>query len=125
MAHAEGISLIEVSTRKVRAVAPAPGISLFGVDGLYYYRNSLIGVQNFSGDPLRVVRFQLGGGGERVESARVLEANNPLFNIPTTGAVAGSSFYFIANSQLRSFDPQGDILPHDKLSDVVILRTKL
>jgi hypothetical protein len=82
-------------------------------------------VQNFSGDPLRVVRFQLGGGGERVESARVLEANNPLFNIPTTGAVAGSSFYFIANSQLRSFDPQGDILPHDKLSDVVILRTKL
>ncbi len=125
VAHAEGISLIEVSTGKVSALASAPGISLFGIDGLYYYRNSLIAVQNFSGDPLRVVRFHLGPGGQRVETARVIEANNPLFNIPTTGAVAGSSFYFIANSQLRSFDAQGNILPPDKLSDIIILRTKL
>lgn len=125
VAHAEGISLIDVSTGKVSALAHAPGISLFGIDGLYYYRNSLIGVQNFSGDPLRVVRFHLGRDGRRVERAQVMEANNPLFNIPTTGVVADSSFYFIANSQLRSFDPQGNILPHEKLSDVVILRTKL
>ncbi len=125
VAHAEGISLIEVSTGKVSALASAPGISLFGIDGLYYYRNSLIGVQNFSGDPLRVVRFHLDRGGQRVERVRVMEANHPLFNIPTTGAVAGSSFYFIANSQLRSFDAQGKIFPTEKLSDVVILRTKL
>lgn len=125
VAHGEGISLIEVSTGKVSALAAAPGISMFGIDGLYYYRNSLIGVQNFSGDPLRVVRFHLGPGGQRVERARVMEANNPLFNIPTTGAVAGSSFYFIANSQLRSFDAQGNIFPPENLSDVVILRTKL
>ncbi len=125
VAHAEGISMIDVLTGKVSALAAAPGISLFGIDGLYYYRNSLIGVQNFSGDPLRVVRFHLGRGGQRVERARVMEAINPLFNIPTTGVVAGSSFYFIANSQLRSFDSQGNIFPPEKLSDVVILRTTL
>ena len=125
VAHAEGISLIDVSTGKVMALDSAPGISLFGIDGLYYYRDSLIGVQNFSGDPLRVVRFHLGWGGRRVERSQVMEANNPLFNIPTTGVVAGPSFYFIANSQLRSFDPQGNILPPEKLSDVFILRTKL
>ena len=125
VAHADGISLIEVATGKVSPLAYAPGVSLFGIDGLYYYRNSLIGVQNSAGDPLRVVRFHLDRSGRRAESARVMEANNPLFNIPTTGAVAGSSFYFIANSQLRSFDPQGNILPPEKLRDVVILKTTL
>jgi hypothetical protein len=38
-----------------------------------------------------------------IDGFEILEINHPLFKTPTTGAIKGSSFYFIANTQLHCF----------------------
>ncbi|MCU7503689.1 MAG: hypothetical protein HF314_11475 [Ignavibacteria bacterium] len=55
----------------------------------------------------------------------VLESNNPDFVIPTTGTIKDDTFYFIAASQLRSFEENGKIFPEEKLKDVLILKLNL
>jgi hypothetical protein len=62
---------------------------------------------------------------DRVTSERVLEINNPRFDIPTTGVIVGDEFYYVANSQLRAFNPDGSIFPSEKLREPVVLKTKL
>jgi len=66
-----------------------------GIDGLYWHKGSLIGVQNGIGTP-RVAVFRLSADGLHVAKTTVL-ANN--LTTPTTGAVKGDDFYFIVNSQ--------------------------
>lgn len=93
---------------------------LNGIDGLSFHRGTLIGIQNAIGKP-RVIRVHLADD-NRVE---VLEAKNALFELPTTGAVAGSDYWFIANPGLRSFDEEGKIWPASRLQDPVMLRLPL
>ena len=54
----------------------------------------------------------------------MLERGNPLFDIPTTGAVAGGTFYLVANSQLRNYGAKG-IVDRAKLRPISILKLKL
>jgi sugar lactone lactonase YvrE len=90
-----------------------------GIDGLSWHRGSLIGIQNAIGRA-RVVRIDPATG--RVE---LLESKNALFELPTTGAVAGDDYWFIANPGLRSFNEDHTIWAWDKLQDPVMLRISL
>ncbi len=84
--------------------------------------------------PHRVVLFSLAPSLDRVTGARVLERGNPLFDIPTTGAVAERSegknvgdacYYFMANTQLRALGPGGVVKEPEKRKPVVILKLDL
>lgn len=90
-----------------------------GIDGLSWYRDSLVGIQNAIGRP-RVVRIEPGTG-----AVTILESKNELFEIPTTGAVVRDEYYFIANPGLRSFNEDHTIWPMEKLEDPVMLRISL
>lgn len=106
VAFLEGIARIDVATREV-ALLPAPdSVSTASVDGLYWYRGSLIAVQ---GIPTleRVVRYTLSDDGRRVTSGAVLERGRPVVRQPTTGVIVGSRFYYIANSQYGRLDDRG------------------
>lgn len=92
---------------------------LGGIDGLSVHNGALIGIQNSIGRP-RVLRVFPEDG--RIE---ILESNNPLFELPTTGAVAGNDYFFIANPGLRSFHADQTIWPTEKLEDPVMLRIAL
>ncbi len=92
---------------------PGPRSTLAGIDGLYWHKGSLIAVQNGIGSP-RIVAFRLSKDGSRVTQATVLENHTAFTTLPTTGAVHGSDFYFIANSQV-------DNLNGDKVMDVTKL----
>ncbi len=124
VANLNGISIIDTKTGKTAPLAHNESIALAGIDGLYFYQNSLLAIQNFE-SPNRVVRFELNETGDRIDRAVVLESNHPLYNIPTTGVLDGKHFYYIANSQLRSYDQNGKIFPADKLQSVKILKLKL
>jgi sugar lactone lactonase YvrE len=89
---------------------------LGGIDGLSMHRGKLIGIQNAIGKT-RVIRIDPADG-----NVEILESGNPLFDIPTTGTVAGDDYYFIANSQLRAFQDDHTIWPMEKLRDPVMLR---
>lgn len=78
-------------------VEPGPENTLSGVDGLYWYRGGLIAIQNGIGSA-RIARFSLSKDGRRAGKADVLENRSTFTTLPTTGALRGDEFFFIANS---------------------------
>lgn len=115
VADFRGISRFDLSNKsRTRIDAPL----LNGIDGLTFHGGKLIAIQNAIGKP-RVVRID-----PSTSAVEVLESKNPLFELPTTGAVAGNEYYFIANPGLRSFEGAA-IWPLEKLEDPVMLRIAL
>jgi sugar lactone lactonase YvrE len=119
----QGLSALRLADRR-RTTLPHPrGASTRGIDGLYFHRGGLLGVQNGAGAG-RIVRLDLAPALDRVLGLEVLEAGHPSFEIPTTGTLDGDALVYIANSQLRSFD--GDkIFPADRLRPPTLLRLPL
>ncbi len=122
--YGTGLFDIDVKTRKVAHFAPLAGATLLGIDGLYFHKGSLIGVQN-GVTPQRVIRVTLSKDLSRVEGLQVLEANNPVFLEPTLGVLVKGSFYFIANSQWSLVDANAKLASEDKLRNPVVLKLDL
>ncbi|MDX6694485.1 MAG: hypothetical protein QOF02_2088 [Blastocatellia bacterium] len=119
-----GVFVIDLKTKRVANLAPAPRSTLFGLDGLYFYKGSLIGVQNGIAPP-RVVRLFLSSDLTSVKRLEVIEANNPVFDEPTLGVLVKDHFYLIANSQWGMIDKKGQMAEADKLKDPIALKIKL
>ena len=113
VADAVGIVKIDLTDNSSLDVAPGPRATIAGADGLYWHKGSLIAVQNGIGSP-RVAAFKLSKDGDRVTQTIVLENRTQFTVLPTTGAIRGNEFYFIANSQI-------DNLNGDKVMDVTRL----
>jgi len=105
VAFVEGIARIDLHTRAIiRLPPPRTGGSAAAIDGLYWYRGSLIGVQHLPGLE-QVTRYDLAPDGRSIRHIDVLERADSLLRLPTTGAIVGTHFYYIADSQ---FDRLGD-----------------
>jgi hypothetical protein len=113
VADAVGIVKIDLRSGESRDVDPGPRNTLAGADGLYWHKGGLIAVQNGIGSP-RLAAFKLSKDGNRVTQTTVLENHTQFSILPTTGAVHGNDFYFIANSQI-------DNMNGDKIMDVTKL----
>ncbi len=100
----------------------APGLTDYGIDGLYRYGDELIVIQN-GVRPHRVVAFKLSDNGLAITSSRVLAANLPQFDEPTLGVVRGNNFFFVANSHWNRFDADNN-LP-DGLAGPIVLKVAL
>ena len=97
--------------------------SLKGIDGLTFYKNSLIAIQN-GVTPARVSRYYLNKGMNTLTKIEILDRAHPSFNEPTTGTVDGSSFYYVANSPWGFYDDNHQLI-EDKIQDLVILKIDL
>jgi hypothetical protein len=124
VAHDSGIRVWDLARRRDFPLTAPDAVTLAGIDGLSFHGGALVAVQNGL-PPHRVVLFTLGPSGDRVTGLRVLERGNPLFEIPTTGAVAGDAYYFMANTQLRALGPGGVVKEPEKRKPVVILKLDL
>ena len=122
-----GLYRVDVASKRVTRLPVPQDLALGGIDGLVWFENSLIGIQNGI-EPHRVIRLDLaangGGGGAAIARARILEMNNPSFDEPTLGTVVDGALYFTANSQGHRFHEKTPPRP-DELQDVVILRLPL
>lgn len=58
--------------------------SLKGTDGLYFYKNGLLAIQN-GVSPMQVVYLSLDKKLPKITQRKVLENNNPALNEPTLG----------------------------------------
>jgi len=96
----EGITRVDLATGKAARLERAAQIVDGSIDGLYFWKGALVGVQN-GVHPGRVVRFGLDGQLRRLERMEVLEAYAPWIDGPTTGAIDGDSLLYLANTQLR------------------------
>lgn len=122
--YGTGLFDIDVKTGRVKHLGPLAGATLLGIDGLYFHKGSLIGVQNGVA-PQRIIRLSLSKDLGRVEQLEVMEANNPVFLEPTLGVLVKDTFYFIANSQWPLVDESGKLAGDEKLQDPVVLKIKL
>lgn len=122
--YSKGVFVLNARTGAARLLAHADGMTLLGLDGLYNYRGSLIGVQN-GVNPNRLVRLRLDKGARRVERLEVIESNHPLYDDPTLGVIVKDSFYYIANSQWGAVEKGGRLAPPEKLQFPVVLKVNL
>lgn len=121
---AGGIFTVDIATGAKNPL-PNERFYIIGTDGLYWYRNSLIGIQNVT-FPEAVVRFELNSVGSAIERISFLASNHSLFDVPTTGAIAGDHFYFIANSQLlQLIGNKGRLKDPARLKETVIMKIRL
>ena len=118
------IVVVDLPSGATRPLRHSTSIVTGGLDGLYFHRGSLIGVQN-DVHPGRVVRYALSPGLDSVEREDVLQSYHPRFEIPTTGAIAGEGFYLLANPQLAKRSEGRIIVPPEQLNPVVVLRVDL
>ena len=102
---------------------PFANYYVIGIDGLCFYKQSLVGIQNVT-YPVSIKQYQLNATFDKIESARVLVADHPHFDIPTTGVIVDNWFYFIANSQMGNLD-KDKIIDASKLKEVLIMKIKL
>jgi tetratricopeptide (TPR) repeat protein len=94
-----------------------------GVDGLAYYKGSLI--VNSPMEIGGIIKLRLNASEDRVQNSELLEYRNPLFGEPTTGEIGDDTFYFIANAGLSAYDRSTGKLDKAKLTAPTILQIKL
>jgi hypothetical protein len=116
VADAFGVLEYDLQKQKGREVGREIRTTISGFDGLYWYRGTLVGIQNSLGLP-RVVQSQLSSDGSRVTRMNVLEYRTEFAQMPTTGAIEGSSFYFMTNTQVDNWK-DGKIVDPRKLTPV-------
>ena len=123
VAHVLGVAAWELGNGRSFDLPTPEDVTIVGIDGLSFHRGGLVAIQNGM-EPNRVAYFPLAPSLDRVTGERVLERGDRNFEIPTTGAVAGNSYYVIANSQLRALGPEG-VKDPEKRKPVVILEIDL
>jgi len=100
-----GLRVADLGKSEVRELAKE-GQNLGGIDGIYYFEDHLIAVQNGS-IPTRVIRIKLDPVKGIIESVQPLEANKDAMVMPTFGTLAGKDLYFICNSQRDVYGADG------------------
>ncbi len=112
-----GVLRVDLRNDEAQEVRVDGHYTLAGIDGLYWYRGNLVGVQYGAG-AYRVVEWQLSADGRKVVSAEMLEYRTPLVKDPTTGAIVGTNFYFISNTGISNLDENGKIIDPRKLEPI-------
>jgi hypothetical protein len=118
--YVRGIFAIDLKTKTYQKLSSSETATVVGIDGLYFYNDSLIATQN-GVKPNRVLRLMLNKDRRGIEKVNVLESNHKLFLEITLGTMVGDSLYYVGNSQF------GDYLNDRKidLTFPIILRLPL
>ena len=98
-----GVIRMDLRTNAAQDVKPAAHDTMAGVDGLYWYEGGLVGVEYGTG-AYRVMRWKLSLDGREVKSSETLERGTKMVRNPTTGAILGGKFYFMANTGIENLD---------------------
>lgn len=120
-----GLYTIDLVTGKRSLVSHQGRTYLNGIDGLYYYKGSLIGIQDSGNQDDRVVRFYYDIKRNMITKTETLQSFRKDFIIPTTGTLVNGQLHYIANAQLRSLQPDGSLTNPEKLVRPVILKLKV
>ncbi|MEM7107006.1 MAG: hypothetical protein AAF519_02180 [Bacteroidota bacterium] len=95
--YISGIFKINTATKSKTKIALPKNVSPKGIDGLYFYRNSLLAIQNGT-TPFRVMKLNLDAKKENVTDAEIFDQARPELGEPTQGVIRDDRFVYIANS---------------------------
>jgi sugar lactone lactonase YvrE len=117
--YALGIFVVDATSgQQAWQLAVPETLNAGGIDGLYWWNNHLIMIQNAI-TPQRVVRLQLGEDGLGVTAVAPLAAALEEFDTPTFGVMDGQDLYFFGASHWQHVTPDGDVV--GQLPDVPIM----
>ncbi len=102
--YIKGIAVIPMKNDSIISWLSFPeGTTTKGIDGLVYYKNSLIAIQN-GAVPIRIVKYQLNAESSKINSFTVLDNNREAFNEPALASISNGKMYFFANSPWRFYN---------------------
>jgi sugar lactone lactonase YvrE len=122
--YVKGLYRLEMSNKELIALTKTFDLSTKSIDGLLFYDNSLICIQN-SIYPMRVTRYFLNETKDKLIRYAIIDNAHPAFNEPTTGCISGDYFYYIANSLWSGYLEDHSLKPYDQLQEPVILKIDL
>lgn len=122
--YIKGIFRLDIKTKELLLLENKSEASLKSIDGLLWYKNSLIAIQNAT-TPMRVCRYVLNVDRSSIVSSKTIDRAHPAFNEPTNGCIVDEDFYYIANSQWGGYTENNKIKPADQLQDIIILKSRL
>lgn len=119
-----GIRVLDIESQEIMNV-PDSTINSTGLDGLKYYENSIIGLQNEVRDrsERKIARYYLDESGSKITEMKIIDQNNPFFDIPTTFVIVGNELFCLANSQMGNVNwATYEIRSFEALDDNLILK---
>jgi hypothetical protein len=105
--YSKGIAIVRLKDRSVEWISSAD--DLRGIDGLYFYKNSLIAIQNGT-NPKQIVRLQLNKQ-FNISKREILDAGSSRLGEPTHGLIRHDSFYFLAHTGWDRITDNGTMTP--------------
>ena len=123
----KGIRVMDIEKREIIG-EPDTLIDSRGIDGLKYYRNSLIGIQNEvkTSSEVKIAQYFLDNTGTKITGMKIIDQSNPGFDIPTTFTIVRNHLYCLANSQLWNINfSEMKINNPEELKEILILRYKI
>ena len=118
--YSHGLLAVSLVSRTVTPLGAPQTMTLLGVDGLYWHRGALVGVQN-GVIPARVVRFCLDPSGRSVHRLEMLDRNPAVADEPTLATVVGDSLFYVATSEWEKYDDTGKRIANTRLRPVTVL----
>lgn len=99
------ITVIDLSTKIIRPIGDQGMLGSKGIDGIVYYKGSLLAVINEKKDEkeMLIASYKLGSDLMSIVELKIIDKGNPMFNIPTTCVIAGGELYCLANTSLRMY----------------------
>ncbi|RKR05246.1 hypothetical protein C8C83_4585 [Flavobacterium sp. 90] len=101
--YLKGILVIDIKNQKENWIEFPIDASKKGIDGLVFYNNSLIAIQN-GVVPIRIVRYKLNESQTKIIDFTILDNNRQVFNEPTLATLVKNKIYFFANSPWEFYD---------------------
>lgn len=121
--YLKGIVVIDMKSKAKIWMSFPDGTSEKGIDGLVFYKKSLIAIQN-GVKPIRIIRFQLNQEQNQITDFKLLDNNRPEFDEPALATLVNNKVYFFANSPWKAYDKNG-VLDAGKVNNPILFSCTL
>jgi hypothetical protein len=122
--YIKGPFRLDLQLKELIKIASTVDDSLKGIDGMTFYRGSLVTLQNGI-SPFRAMRYTLNAAMDTITGATIIDQAHPAMNEPTIGIIEKNVFYYVGNSQWGGYDQKHQIKDASQLQDIVVLKSEL
>lgn len=117
-----GLYKLELSSGLLTRIRSNGLYSEKGIDGLLFYRDHLIAIQNGT-SPKRVWMGRLSSGQTAIRDIALIDQHVPGSGEPTQGVIVGDALYYLSNSAWDSYE-KGTYIP-ERTEDLTIRKAGL
>jgi hypothetical protein len=125
IASSNGIVVVDIETKEILNV---PNKDFSGIDGLKFYKNTLIGIVNQHDDMDKngVFRYYFDDKRTTIIRKEKIVSFDSTFNIPTTFDIFDAHLYFIINTQIDNINEEtNQIIDTKKLESYILMKKKI